>query len=114
MPRYYSIKDVAEKLDIPEYTLRYWIRMLGISGRKRHNRMYFTEKDVNYFIGVKTLINKGYTLTSINSMIKEDGRSILLRWAEKGLSMKIVEELKECIKDVDRIISGVKEISNVH
>lgn len=114
MPRYYSIKDVAEKLKIPEYSIRYWIRELGINGNKRHNRRYFSEKDVNYFIGVKGLIDKGYTLKSIKAMIKEEGRTVLLRWAEKELSRKIINELEGCIKDVNALILRLGEIKNVH
>lgn len=114
MPKYYLIKDIAEKLSLPEYTLRYWIKTLGMVSKKRHNRMYFSEKDVNYFIGVKALIDKGYTITSIKSMIKEEGKGVLLGWAEKELKDRIVEELKGCISDVEGLILHIKEIKDVH
>jgi len=112
--RYYSLKDVAERLEIPEYTLRYWIRTLGISGRKRNNRMYFSERDVDYFIGIKSLTRRGYTLNSIKSMIKEEGRSVLLRWAEKELSDRVVSDIRDCIREVERLISKLREVRGVH
>jgi len=111
--RYYSLKDVAEKVGVPEYTIRYWIRTLGLRGKKRNNRMYFTERDVEYFIGIRSLIAKGYTLTSIKSLIKDEGRSVLLRWAEKELSGRIIEELKASIKEINQLISTIKEMQSV-
>lgn len=114
MARYYSLKDVAEKVNVPEYTIRYWIRTLGLRGKKRNNRIYFTERDVEYFIGIKSLIEKGYTLTSIKSLIKDEGRSVLLKWAEKELSARIIREIKASIKEINNLILMIKEMQSVH
>lgn len=113
MSRYYSLKDIAERLDVPVHVLRYWIRILGITGKKKSNRMYFSERDVNYFIGVSILIEKGYSLNSIKSMIKDSGRSILLKWAERGLIERILKDIRVCIREVGILIAKLDEIENV-
>ncbi len=113
MARYYSLKDVAEKINVPEYTIRYWIRTLGLRGKKRHNRIYFMEKDLEYFIGIKSLIDRGYTLTSIKSLIKDEGRSILLKSAEKELFQRIVEGIRMSIREINNLISMIREIQGV-
>ena len=101
-------------IEVPEYTLRYWMRSLGISGKKRHNRLYFDKKGVRYFIGIKTLIEKGYNLNSIKSLIKEEGRGVLLRSAEYTLSEDIMKELKQAMNILSRMKRLIKETRDVH
>ncbi len=114
MARYYSIKEIAERIEVPEYTLRYWINTLGFTGKKRHNRIYFDERGMGYFIGVKSLLKKGYNLSSIKSLVKEEGRSILLKFADRTLSEEIVEDVKSAINTVKKMKDILKEARNVH
>ncbi len=114
MSRYYSLQEVSGIVNVPEYTLRYWMRTLGLSGRKRHNRLYFDDRGVRYFIGVKTLLERGYNLNSIKSLMKEEGRSVLLRSAEYMLSEEILKELKEAANILSKMKKIIREAQDVH
>ena len=114
MGKYYSLQEISGKLKVPEYTLRYWMRTLGISGRKRHNRLYFDDRGVRYFIGIKTLIEKGYNLNSIKSLIKDEGRSVLLRSAEYSLSEDIQKEVSEALDILNKIKKILHEGRHVY
>ena len=42
--KYYSIRDLAEALDIPYQTVHRWVKQEDIQMVKIINRQYFTEK----------------------------------------------------------------------
>ncbi|HOK56473.1 MAG TPA: MerR family transcriptional regulator [bacterium] len=94
--KFYYIKDVSKLLDIPSHILRYWEKELNfkIMRDKKGNRIY-TENDIEMLKNVKL-------------MIYRDGFKI--RGVKKKLKEKKLENKKEYVKLLNKILKKIKEI----
>lgn len=106
----YTIKDVAEKMDISEHTLRFWAKsgFFPFLTRNNNNVRMFSENDLNWVrivkclrsIGTKTKDVKRYIDLCIigDSTIKERYQ-IILDTKEKALEQ--MNELKKQLELLD-------------
>ncbi|MCQ2066357.1 MAG: MerR family transcriptional regulator [Bacteroidaceae bacterium] len=75
LKRYYSIKEVAELLDVQESTLRYWEKEFKeISPKKTSSGIrQYTEADINQIKFVKFLVHENHlTIKGAKQRMKEN------------------------------------------
>ncbi len=103
----YTIKEVAEKLDISEHTIRFWAKsdFFPFIKRDKNNVRLFSEDDLNWVRIVKCLRNTGADNKSIKKYIDlciigdstiEDRYAII-----KATRAKARENMKELIKQME-------------
>jgi DNA-binding transcriptional MerR regulator len=75
----FTIKEVSEKLNFNQHTLRYYeqIGMIEVNRRSSSNIREYTEKDVHELEYIKALKNIGFTLEDIKSytLLKKNDKS---------------------------------------
>ena len=95
--RYYKIKDVAEILEVPQSTLRFWeTEFPEIKPRRTsHNQRNYTPEDIETLRIVKYLIkDKGLKIDAAKECLRSNRRNVSRR-IEIISSLSIVkEELK--------------------
>lgn len=68
----YIISDASKKIDVEQYTLRYWEEELNLDiQRNEMGHRYYREEDLEVFKAIKTLKDKGYQLRAIKMMLPE-------------------------------------------
>lgn len=101
LKRYYSIKEVAEMLDIPESTLRYWEKEFKQIAPKKSSKgiRQYTAQDIEQ-------------IRKVNHLVKE--KSLTIKGAKSQLDKKvpvtadthdIVERLKYVRQELTSILS---------
>lgn len=105
--RFYRIGDVAEILDIPASTLRYWEKEFTIIKPKRSakNLRLYTPKDIE-------------TIKMINFLVKEKGLKLdaaqaMIRHNPDGVSKQheVIDRLKGVrarLKELDKALASLK------
>lgn len=106
----YTIKEVAEKMDISEHTLRFWAKngMFPFVKRNENNIRQFSEDDLNWVrivkclrsIGTETKLVKRYVdLCIIGDSTIPERYEIIKTTKEKALQQ--MEELKKQLELLD-------------
>lgn len=103
----YTIKEVSQKLDISEHTLRFWAKcgMFPFVSRDEHNIRQFSENDLNWVKIVKCLRSVGVDNKSVKKYIDlcVEGDSTIEERAEiiKRTKEQAYKELDELKKQID-------------
>jgi DNA-binding transcriptional MerR regulator len=85
----YMISEASKKVDVEQYTLRYWEEELDLHiPRNEMGHRYYTGEDIEVLKAVKILKEKGYQLRAIKILLPE------LRKV-KNLDEKELEKMKE-------------------
>lgn len=105
---YFTIREIAKKTQLPEYTIRYWesrfnlLRPLRLaSGHRR-----YTARDAELINEIKELVlNKGYTLSGAKKVLRSRKKGSGDRQQQSSFppdpSIRLLEEIK---KDLQQII----------
>ncbi len=99
---FFSIKEVADMLELKPYILRYWEKEFAILKPKRNrvNRRYYSKKDIEIVRLIKGILyNQGYTITGAKKKLTQlseepEQLSLPLR-SSKKLLREIRDELKK-------------------
>ncbi len=97
--KYYSIREVADQLKVPQSTLRFWEKEIHIlqPGKSAGGTRRYVQKDIDLLKQIKFLIEDQHlTLTGVNERLATR-RDI----DEKR--MKVIEKLKEVRKELQAI-----------
>ena len=106
----YTIKEVAEKMDVPEHTLRFWAKsgFFPFLTRNDNNVRMFSENDLNWVRIVKCLRSVGTQTKDVkryidlcilgDSTIKERYQIIL---DTKAKALEQMDELKKQLELLD-------------
>lgn len=77
-----TISEVANYLEVPQHVLRFWeskfqqVRPLKRGGGRR----YYRREDVTLLSNIKDLLyNQGFTIRGVQKLLKETGRSGIVR-----------------------------------
>lgn len=104
---YYSIGEVCNLLELPDYTVRYWeseFKQLSpskLSGRKRQ----FTKKDIKLLQEIKYMLHtQGYTIKGVRKILnnrnkKEDIKQEFDRATVKKQILKAIQEIENIIAE---------------
>jgi DNA-binding transcriptional MerR regulator len=97
--KYYSIREVADQLKVPQSTLRFWEKEIHIlqPGKSAGGTRRYVQKDIDLLKQIKFLIEDQHlTLAGVNERLATH-RDI----DEKR--MKVIEKLKEVRKELQAI-----------
>lgn len=106
----YTVKDVAEKLEISEHTLRFWAKsgFFPFLGRDKNNVRQFSENDLGWVKMVKCLRSVGVDNKSVKRYIDlcvEGDSTIRERYKiimeTKAKALEQMEELKKQLAHLD-------------
>lgn len=85
----YIISDASKKIDVEQYTLRYWEEELNLDVKRNEmGHRYYREEDLEVFKAVKILKEKGYQLRAIKMMLPD-----IIRMSQNG--GQTIEQLQD-------------------
>jgi len=100
---FFSIKEVADMLDLKPYILRYWEKEFAILKPKRNrvNRRYYSKKDIEIVRLIKNILyNQGYTITGAKKklvQLSEEPEQLSLPLRSSG---KLLREIRDELKKI--------------
>jgi DNA-binding transcriptional MerR regulator len=104
---FYSIKEVANMLEVPAYVLRYWEKEFPIlrPHRNRLGRRFYTKKDIDIARMIKVILyEQGYTISGARKKLA----AIIQGPEQLSLPLKdtakIINELKEELKKIRSLL----------
>ena len=101
--KYLSIKEVSERTDVPEHTLRYWEKEFKQLKPQRYSRIrIYSPLDLELVKKIKDLLyNKRYTIDGVKKCLNGDRRKKASSTnADTAINSKFLLELKQDIKEV--------------
>lgn len=70
MEKHYTVQQAAETTGLKPYVLRYWEEELNLSiGRNELGHRYYTGYDIQMFLNIRELKNRGLKLSAIRNLI---------------------------------------------
>lgn len=104
---FFSIKDVADMLQLKPYILRYWEKEFAILKPKRNRigRRYYSRKDIDIVRMIRTVLyDHGYTIAGAKKKLLSvtEGPEQLSLPLRDGT--KILREIREELKKIRAII----------
>ncbi len=104
---FFSIKEVAEMLELKPYILRYWEKEFAILKPKRNrvNRRYYSKKDIDIVRLIKKILyDQGYTIAGAKKKLvtlSDEPEQLSLPLRDRS---KILREIKEELKKIRAMI----------
>lgn len=103
--KYYRINDVAEFLDLPQSTLRYWEKEFPEAAPKRnkHNIRFYTPDDVETLQIIKFLVkDKGLKLAAAKEQLKTNKHNVIGR-------IDIINRLEGVKKELEILLASLSK-----
>jgi DNA-binding transcriptional MerR regulator len=104
---FYSIKEVADMLELKPYILRYWEKEFSMLRPKRNRvgRRYYTKKDIDIIRMIKNILyDQGYTIAGGKKKILqiiEGPEQLSLPLRNKN---KFLREMKDELQKISNIL----------
>ncbi|MCC8177118.1 MAG: MerR family transcriptional regulator [Bacteroidales bacterium] len=101
--KYYKISEVAEIVDLPMSTLRFWEKEFTIIHPKRNDKgsRFYTPKDIEKIRQVKYLVKeKGLKLDAAQAMIKRNPEGI-------EREARVIETLRSARETVSSLLAAI-------
>ena len=101
---YYSIKEVAAMLNVPESMLRFWEKEIPMIRPKTtgNNVRQYTEADIENVKAVYNLVKvRGFKLSAARKMLRENKQAVDNNAREMESLIKVRDELKSLKKQLD-------------
>lgn len=119
---YYTIKEIAEKSDLSEHTIRFYTNEnLLPCLRDSSNRRVFDDNSLNWLKGIKCLKNCGMSLNAIKHycqlcMDKESRENLIERYniilEYKALAYEKLQEAKDLVEYMENKTKHYEDILN--
>jgi len=110
--KYYTVKDVADRLGIAESKVRYWESQFGefLRGeRDVNNYRVFVESDLEIFTRLKALQGTGnYTIEGLKGALKEKKQQEVTRINDE-LREKLLVALNSLASEIGHLRREIKE-----
>lgn len=101
-----TISEVATNLEVPQHVLRFWeskfqqVRPLKRGGGRR----YYRPEDITLLSNIKELLyNQGLTIRGVQKLLKETGRSGIVRPSAKTLAVQAT--MAQSVPEVAAIVA---------
>ncbi|MBE6291070.1 MAG: MerR family transcriptional regulator [Bacteroidales bacterium] len=104
---YYSIREVAERIGIPEHTLRFWEKEIpSLNPKKTHTGIrQYTEDDIELIRLIHHLVKEqGLTVKAANKRLKISKRKVMD-------NQEIIDRLKTIRDELAKIKSKLDEMA---
>lgn len=101
---YYSIKEVAAMLNVPESMLRFWEKEIPMIRPKTtgNNVRQYTEADIENVKAVYNLVKvRGFKLSAARKMLRENKQAVDNNARVMESLIKVRDELKSLKKQLD-------------
>lgn len=101
---YYSIKEVAQIIGVPESMLRFWEKEIPLIKPKTtgNNIRQYTEADIENIKAVYNLVKvRGFKLAAARKMLHEDKQGVDKSTRIMEGLIKVRDELKELKRQLD-------------
>lgn len=101
---YYTIKEVAERLNVTESMLRFWEKEVPMIRPKTtgNNVRQYTEEDIENVKMVYNLVKvRGFKLAAANKMLKEQKDAVSADTKVLDILTKLRDDLREMRKQFD-------------
>lgn len=110
MEKHYTVQQAAETTGLKPYVLRYWEDELNLSiGRNELGHRYYTGYDIQMFLNIRELKNRGLKLSAIRELIPKiaqnapGGERSKIRLLETGKQdAEEKEAFKNEVEDIKR------------
>lgn len=77
MDKHYTVQQAAETTGLKPYVLRYWEEELNLSiGRNELGHRYYTGYDIQMFLNIRELKNRGLKLSAIRELIPKISQNV--------------------------------------
>ncbi|MDO4601541.1 MAG: MerR family transcriptional regulator [Eubacteriales bacterium] len=77
MEKHYTVQQAAETTGLKPYVLRYWEEELNLSiGRNELGHRYYTGYDIQMFLNIRELKNRGLKLSAIRELIPKIAQNV--------------------------------------
>lgn len=112
----YTVKEIAEYLDMTEHTVRYYTDMGLVPSLKRDkngNRL-FDEDSKNWLIGIKNLRGSGMSIKAIKEYVNlclEGDSTIEVRYA---IILEQKKKLEEQLKEMNQRYQYMEQKANMY
>lgn len=107
---FFSIKDVADMLQLKPYILRYWEKEFAILKPKRNRvgRRYYSKKDIEIVRMIKTVLyDQGFTIAGAKkklTTVSEGPEQLALPLQNRTKALRELKEIKEELKKISALI----------
>ena len=105
---YYSIREVAQKFDISESTLRYWEKEFPQLKPKTSNQnkiRQYTEKDIEQIRLIHNLVKvRGFKIAAARKMLNENRQGIDKSLEILETLMSVRDQLQELKRHLDGLV----------
>lgn len=105
--QYYKIKDVAEMLEVPQTTLRFWEKEFPEIKPRRtsHNQRHYTPKDIETIRMIYFLIKvKGMRIESAREYLRLNRTNVTKKLEILDSLTQVKNELSQLLETIDRRI----------
>jgi DNA-binding transcriptional MerR regulator len=104
--KYLSIREVAQREQIPAHTLRYWEKEKLLKPERHSGLRKYSQNDIDLIHEIKDLLyNKKFTISGVKKILKGDKRV-------KDPQLKLFKEIQD-IGSLKAIKEDIKEILNI-
>lgn len=103
--KYYKIKDVADLLDVPQSTLRYWeLEFKELSPRRsKANIRYYTPEDIELLRIIHYLVKvKGLRIEAAKQELKVNKKNVSRR-------LEMIEILQDTRQELQEILDALRK-----
>lgn len=96
MENYLLISDAAKRVQVESHVLRYWEEELKLPIKRNElGHRYYTQKDIERFVQIKNMKERGLQLKAIKLILK-NGKLDVLQNKEEVETYPILDDLKPC------------------
>lgn len=111
-----TVREVSERLDVPERTLRRWIELHGpfIGAKKEGRRILIPMESVDALREIRDLYADGMTAQEVTERLRSDGLPMTIDMADGGppVAVNVAEALQELSKAVAVPMAEIAERQN--
>ena len=112
MEKYYSVAETVKMTGVKSYVLRYWEEELDMHiGRTQLGHRCYTEDDIQLFLNIKELKNRGLQLRAIKELLPKIAMCHPKNVTEENENQ--IQMLEQVVKDAENtshFISGDEKI----
>lgn len=112
---YLLISDAAKKVQVESHVLRYWEEELNLPIKRNElGHRYYTDKDIECFVQIKSMKERGLQLKAIKMILKDGKLDVVSRRSDVEmeplvLSGNMIEENEEVVQQETLAIDIVRK-----
>ncbi len=111
MEQYLLISDAAKRVQVESHVLRYWEEELKLPIKRNElGHRYYTQKDIERFVQIKMMKERGLQLKAIKMILKNGKLDVLHNKAEEE-NYPVLGDLTACGGSENEVIQEKQDVS---